>query len=321
MNHLQMQPYHDLLSRILTEGVRQPNRTGIDTLTVPGAMLRFDLREGYPALTTKKLFFDAMKGELLGFFRGYDNAADFRALNCRIWDANANETQSWVESEFRKGVDDLGRIYGQQWTRWADWREIPSTQRDAYLTRGYREVALDPVRGVAVMHREMNQLEDALRKILTNPFDRRIIVNGWRPDEFDRMALPPCHVLYQFLPHTESKTLHMVMFQRSVDSALGLPFNCASAALMLALFARMTGYTAGTLTMFLADCHIYENHIEGVREMLTREHYAPPQLELSQRIGKVSADEVAGALARIEPEDIRLVNYQHHAPIKLAMAA
>ncbi len=316
-----MQAYHDLLAKVLAEGVRQPNRTGTDTLTIPGASLAFDLRDGYPAVTTKKLFFNAMKGELLGFFRGYDNAADFRALNCKIWDKNANETASWVNNPARKGEDDLGDIYGVQWTRWADWREVPLAALDSWVAKGYREVASDPVKGVAVVKGELNQLEKILHTLLTNPYDRRMVVSGWRPDMFDRMALPPCHVLYQALPSVSEGVLNMTMYQRSCDLALGIPFNCCSAALMLSILARLTGYTPGKLTMFLADVHVYVDHIEGVQEQLTREHYPAPQLWLSDNIKPISVDEVPGALTRIQPDDIKMLNYQSHPAIDFTMAA
>jgi thymidylate synthase len=317
-----MKNYHELMERVLREGVRRPNRTGVDTLMVPAATLSFDLREGFPAITTKKLAFGACKGELLGFFRGYSNAARFRELNCRVWDANANETSSWLASRHRAGTDDLGRIYGVQWTGWQDLRVVPADEAARLREEGFEEVAFDAGRGVYAMRRTLNQLETALRKCRFEPNDRRIIVSAWRPDEFDRMALPPCHVLAQFLPNPVDGTLHLTMYQRSCDVFLGIPFNIASYALFCSVMARLAGLTPATLTMFLGDVHIYVNHLDQVREQLTRQPYPAPTLVLSSRVRRVeSVEEVAGAFARIEPEDLQLDNYRSWPALKAPMAA
>ena len=237
----------DLYQTILDTGVQQPNRTGIDTLMIPGAMLRFDLREGFPAVTTKALAFKAVKGELIGFLRGYQNAEQFRKLGCNIWNQNANENTQWLANPNRKGIDDLGRIYGAQWV---DWKCEPQIDE----MTGFRYTPA------------INQVQEVIKKLHTNPTDRRMIINAWRPDEFDQMALPPCHVLYQFLADSKSKVLHLCMYQRSCDMFLGVPFNIASASLFLTIMANHSGYTAGTFTHFLADAHIYTNHIDQVKE-------------------------------------------------------
>jgi thymidylate synthase len=292
------QQYLNLLQDILDHGIHQSNRTGIDTLTLPGAMLKFDLREGFPAITTKKLAFDAIKGELIGFLRGATSAADFRALGCKIWDQNANENATWLASEFREGTDDLGRIYGAQWRSW--------TNRE---NDGWGNMLPKPIDQVAI----------ALDKVRNDPTNRRIIVNAWNAAELDKAALPPCHVLFQLLPHVDGRVLHMTMYQRSCDMFLGVPFNIASYALLLELFAAWTGYTAGTLTMFLADAHIYENHIEQVKEQLTREPFLAPKLALDLPISPETRD-LDLLLEHLHPDDIRLVDYQHHAAIKAPMA-
>ena len=282
-----MQQLHDLMSNVLENGTRQSNRTGIDAISLPGAMLSFDLQNGFPAITTKKLAFNSMKEELLGFFRGCQSAADFRALGCGFWDQNANETQSWLDSEFRKGTDDLGRVYGVQWTDWKDWQEVQNEDDyRALLTWGYELVAQDQERGVWVMRRGINQLKIAWNQIVTNPTSRRIIVNAWRPEEFDRMALPPCHVMYQFLVNVEKQELNLCMYQRSADIFLGVPMNIASSALFLSIMAKLAGLKAGTFTHFLADAHIYVNHIDQVREQLSRDHFPAPSLALSICRGK-----------------------------------
>ena len=280
-----MQNYHELLQTVLDTGVTQVNRTGVSARFIPGAMLRYDLQEGFPAITTKRLAFGAVKGELIGFLHGCQSAADFRALNCNIWTQNANENQAWLNNPNRKGTDDLGRIYG------AIWRDFNG----------------------------IDQLKEVVSKIINTPTDRRIIMSAWKPDEFDKMALPPCHVLYQFLVDTVNKKLHLCMYQRSCDLFLGVPFNIASCALMLSIVAEATGYVPGTFTHFLADAHIYENHIEQVKLQLSRQHLELPKLRLAMTNG----DGLKGAMDAIlsmSPEDIVLVDYNSHAAIPAPMA-
>lgn len=317
-----MQNYHDLMAHVLEHGQYKPNRTKYGTIASVGHALRFDLREGFPAVTTKKLAFKAVVGELLGFFRGYDSAEQFRSLGCRVWDKNANETPQWLASEYRKGTDHLGRIYGVQWTRWRDTRYASSeTEAQALQNKGYVLKAHDRERGVWVFEREINQLEEALIKLLTNPFDRRIVVSGWRLDEFDQMALPPCHVQYMFVAMPDG-TLHSTLWQRSWDLFLGAPFNIAELALFTHIMARFSGLEAATATIFATDAHIYENHVEAVRTQLQREHFPPPRLVLSPRLKKVEhLDEVRGIFERIEPDDILLEGYESHPTIAAEMAA
>lgn len=204
-----MKQYQDYLRTILEQGTWQSNRTGVDAISIPGHMLKFDLKEGFPAITTKRLFFNSVKGELLGFLRGYNNAADFRSLGCKIWDANANDRgqgpvpNSWLTNPNRKGEDHLGRIYGCQWRDWKTYRKI-----DNKFSEGY---------GFYTEGESIDQVQRAIDTIKNDPTNRRIIINAWRPDEFDQMALPPCHVLYQFLVNVERKELNLVMYQRSVE--------------------------------------------------------------------------------------------------------
>lgn len=287
-----MKNYLDLMQEIRTSGIRQSNRTGIDTLTLPGAMLKFDLREGFPAVTTKKLAFNQVKGELIGFLRGYTSAAEFRELGCTIWDQNANENEAWLKNPNRKGTDDLGRIYGAQWRSWGQ---------------------------ASVFHNGLDQIKTALETVRSNPESRRILVTAWRPEEFNQMALPPCHVLFQLLPHVETGVLHMMMYQRSCDMFLGVPFNIASYALLLELFARWTGYQAGTLTMALADAHIYVNHIEQVEEQLSRDTLPLPKLYLAPGLGD-ETHTLEELLDKLHPSLISLDDYRHHPPIKAPMA-
>lgn len=321
MNQHPMQPFHDMLERIVTEGSVRPNRTGIDTKFLPSQVLRFDLqRDGFPAITTKRLAFRSAVGELLGFFRGYDNAADFRSVGCKVWDGNANETPSWLANPARRGQDDLGRIYSKQWTDWRDWREVTSFEEAQALEQaGYSLIARDPIRGVWVFRRGINQLEQVLHTLMTNPNDRRMVVTGWRPDEFDQMALPPCHMLWSFTADTQANVLHLAMHQRSFDAFLA--FNVAMMGVFLKIMARLSGFTAGTATMLVTDAHVYANHEEQVAELLSREHYPQPRLVLGSSIAPIQdLSEISGAFARIEPGDITLQGYESHPPINATMA-
>lgn len=324
-----MKNYHNLLARVMEHGQDQYNtRTGKICRAVVGEQLTYNLADGFPAVTTKKLAFKAMKGEMLGFFRGYDNAADFRALGCAVWDDNANKTQAWLDNPYRNGTQDyLGRIYGKQWTDWRTYREVPSSdseQGDRLFEEGYRLVSDDGK--VSVFRKSTNQLENALRKLLTDPSDRRIIVSGWNVGELDMMALPPCHMDYRFVAFdgptpAARKVLHVVMTIRSWDLFLGAPFNIGNTSLFLAVMARLAGMDAGTATIQATNAHIYEDHYDAVREQLTRDHFEAPKLVISDRIRQVSLSEIGGAFSRIEPDDITLDGYQSHSAIKAPMAA
>jgi len=316
-----MNSYHSLMLKVLSEGTRQSNRTGIDTLSIPGAMLQFDLTEGFPAVTTKKLFFSAVVGELLGFIRGYSSAKQFRDLGCNVWNQNANDPglpnapNRWLSNPNRKGEDDLGRVYGKQWTDWravrlyeSDSAVIPSNSPSVYMNSDNR--------GVAAVVDSLNQLKVALETIENDPTSRRIIVNAWRPDEFDQMALPPCHVMFQFLVNVEKRELNLCWYQRSVDLFLGCPFNIASYALLLELVAKCTNYTAKTLTGFFADTHIYVNHIEQVKTQLARIPYDHPRLALSFKKRATPYE----TLCAVEPSDVALIGYECHSALKAQMA-
>lgn len=284
------QQYLNLLKQILDEGQREPNRTGVDSFTLPGAMLKFDLREGFPAVTTKKLAFKAVVGELIGFLEGTRSLKRFKDLGCNVWDANA-AAPAWQNNPVCQGPDDLGRIYGVNWRAWDN--------------------------GAGG---EIDQIAVALDQVRNNPESRRIIVNAWNPADLSRAALPPCHVLFQLLPRSDG-TLHMTMYQRSCDMFLGVPFNIASYALLLELFAAWSGRTAATLTMFLADAHIYENHVEQVREQLNRDPFPAPQLDLSDVLTVTPDVEHIDVLTdALFTAGFKLVNYQHHDAIKAPMA-
>ena len=316
-----MEQFHDLIRRILSEGVRRPNRTGVDTFYVTGAMLEFDLqKDGFPAITTKKLAFKSAVGELLGFFRGYQNSEAFQSIGCPVWHQNANQTKEWLASPYRRVENDLGRIYGAQWTDWQDVRiEKDSSVALRMMTeQGYVRMGTTD-HGDIILRRGINQLEEALHALILSPASRRIMVTGWRPDEFDKMALPPCHTEYHFVADPAERMLDLCFMQRSFD--VGLGFNVALGGLFLSIMAKLAGYTPRRLVHFISDAHIYENHVEGMKEMISRSHYPQPELVLSaiERIEDPSM--IKGAFERIESEHLSLRNYQHHPAIKLKMSA
>lgn len=313
-----MQPYHDLLDNVLSKGFVQYNsRTKKKCYVLVGKQLTFDLSEGFPALTTRKLPFKNIVGELLGFFRGYDNASKFREIGCNFWDKNANETIDWLNSPYRKGTDDLGRIYGKQWTDWRSYRYVTIDEAGRLVKEaGYKKIMQEG--NCAIVKKSVNQLTEALNKLIKTPDDRRIIVSGWRPDEFDMMALPPCHMDYRFV--VLGGTVHVVMTIRSWDLFLGGPANIAETALFLHVMARLAGLTPGTVTIQVTNAHIYEDHVEQVKELLTREHFPAPILGMSDNIRQVSEAEYS-AFTNIQPTDFWLENYKFHPPIKAEMSA
>ena len=217
-----MNQYLELMRKIRDDGEDELNtRTGKVCRFIVGEQMRFDMADGFPAMTTKKLAFKAVKGELLGFFRGYDNAAQFRALGCNVWNANANDTKAWLENPTRKGVDDLGTIYGVNWTSWKDQKIVPVEQRGVFEELGYKYLGTGTARTyesdsgphieMVLMERRINQLEKALHTIMTNPSDRRIIITGWNPATLDQCALPACHMDYRFVPVQYSLLAEMIL--------------------------------------------------------------------------------------------------------------
>lgn len=329
-----MKPYTDLLAEILEYGeIQQNKRTGSECKVVVGTQLKFDLKEGFPALTLRKIPIRSIVGELLGFFRGYTNAAQFRALGCKFWDKNANETKAWIQNPLREGEDDLGLIYGVNWTNWESTRVFKFNDENKeklhYLIKDKGWTPLlavmseeEDTHGEMIIQKRINQLEDVVRRIMIDPSDRRIVMTGWNPGVSDFQSIPACHLTYKFIPFEDSKTMHLVMDMRSMDFYLGTPANIASCALLLAIVCRLTGYEARTITIQGANTHLYENSYEAAKELLKRTHYAPPSLYLSSNIKKLeSLGEVKGCFERIEPSDIALVNYIHHQPIAVEMMA
>lgn len=277
--------YLRLGKRLLDKGTWVYNeRTGKNCLTYIGDMMKFDLSssnaEAFPLLTSKKMFYKPMIAELLGFIRGYDNAEDFRNLGCKIWDANANKSKHWLENENRKGEDDLGRIYGVQARNWI----TPDGE-------------------------EIDQLKNVIQKLSSRIDDRRLIVTHWNPGELNKMALPPCHLLYQFSIIDEH--LHLTLYQRSADFPLGVPFNIASYALLLKMVARITGLKEGTFTHFLHNIHIYEDQIDLFEDQIIRKPYPSPTLRMNKDIQTLKDLETW-----VTVDDFNIIAYNHHDAIR-----
>jgi len=247
-----MRPYLELLRNVLEHGERRTDRTGTGTISLFGAQTRYDLREGFPLVTTKKVLFPAVVRELLWFLRGSTNIHDDLAQHTPIWNAWADER------------GELGPIYGAQWRDWG-----------GYAPPGAAEATVPTAR------RGIDQISAAIETIKRDPASRRIIVSAWNVGELPRMRLPPCHVLFQFYVH--ERWLDCQLYQRSADLALGVPFNIASYALLLSMIAQECELAPRYFIHTLGDAHIYLNHVEGVKTQLAREPFPLPRLVLAKR--------------------------------------
>jgi len=263
-----MRQYLQLLDRVLHEGTRKSDRTGTGTLSVFGHQMRFNLAEGFPLVTTKKLHVKSIVHELLWFLRGETNLAYLRENGVRIWD-------QWA------GADgELGPIYGYQWRSWPT-----------------------PDGG------HVDQITEALRLLREDPDSRRILVSAWNVADLPRMALPPCHCLFQF--HVAGGRLSCQLYQRSADVFLGVPFNIASYALLTHMMARVTGLTPGEFVHTLGDAHLYANHLEQARLQLGREPRPLPRLDLNPEVRDLFA---------FRFEDVAVSGYDPHPHIKAPIA-
>jgi len=287
-----MKAYLDIVRTILDQGWTKNNRTGVDAITVPGMMFEHDMAQGFPLLTTKAVPLRLVASELEFFVRGITDKEWLRSRNNHIWDewcspekvpyGHDPETQARMAAE-----RELGPIYGFQWR---------------HFGAGYRAWDQPPQGG------GVDQLRGVVEMLKEDPDDRRMIVSAWNPVDFHRMALPPCHYSFQ-VTVTEEK-VNLLWNQRSVDVALGLPFNIASYALLLHLLAREAGLGEGRLVGFLADTHIYVNHVEGLREQLGREAYELPTIHT----------EPFTSIFEWRHEHSRVENYQHHPRIRFEVA-
>jgi thymidylate synthase len=322
-----MKQYLQLVQAVLETGTWQENRTGVRTITIPGASMRFDLRDGFPAITTRRLPFKSAVGELVGFLRGYRSAADFRALGCKVWDRNANDNAQWLANPYRLDTDALGEIYGYQWREWPAYKLLDAANvaqiADA-VKRGYRTVADVSDEGTAkvLLHKAIDQLRQCLDTIRDRPADRRILFHAWNCAQLEQMALPPCHLLYQFLPNATRQEISLCLYVRSNDLGLGAPFNLCEAAVLLSLVGRLTGYAPRWLSYFIGDAHIYENQLEMLHEQLRREPYPSPRLVIAPRVPDFAATGRYEPewLDRVVPDDFSLEDYRHHPPLTAPMA-
>ncbi len=264
-----MRQYLDLLRHILDNGTTKEDRTGTGTRSVFGYQMRFDLSEGYPVVTTKKLHLRSIIHELLWFLRGETNIAYLTENGVSIWD-------EWADEE-----GNLGPVYGKQWRSW----DCGNTGES------------------------VDQISEALRTIREKPDSRRIIVSAWNVGELERMALPPCHLLYQF--YVADGKLSCQLYQRSADVFLGVPFNIASYALLLSMIAQVTGLRPGDFVHTLGDAHLYSNHLEQAELQLTREPRQFPKLVL---------DESVDDLFDFRFEHIAIEDYDPHPHIKAPVA-
>jgi len=259
-----MKQYLDLLDYVLKNGVHKEDRTGTGTISTFGYQMRFDMSEGFPLLTTKKLHLRSIIYELLWFLRGDTNIRYLNEHNVSIWNEWANEN------------GDLGPVYGHQWRSW----------------RSADGITID-------------QITNVIHSIMSNPDSRRHIVSAWNVGELDKMALPPCHILFQFW--VADGKLSLQLYQRSCDIFLGVPFNIASYALLLMMVAQVTELQPGTFIHTLGDAHIYLNHIEQVKTQLSRQPRSLPTLKINQE--RVS-------IFDFQYEDFTIENYDPHPHIK-----
>ena len=280
-----MKQYQELLKHILDNGTRHEDRTGVGTLSVFGYQTRYDLRETFPIVTTKRVPFRWIAEELFWFLSGDTNEKNLQARGVDIWAEWADEEHT---KRFGREVGDLGPIYGFLWRSFGgDYPEM----------NGF------------------DQIKDLIEQIETNPNSRRLIVSGWNPETAVKVDLPPCHTLFQFKVESE-KILHCQLYQRSADAFLGVPFNISSYALLTAMIAHVCGLEVGEFVHSFGDLHIYLNHLEQVEELLKREPLPLPKLEF------VNAENLKGlqGLLDFKYENLNLIGYQSHKKIAAPVA-
>jgi thymidylate synthase len=295
-----MDNYHSLIQKILDQGSVRKDRTETGTIGLFGEQLTFDLKKGFPAVTTKRLAWKSVVSELLWFIEGSGDEkrlaeilygdrearTDHGVLKPTIWTANA-QADYWVDRKKKKHQNDLGRIYGVQWRQWRS-----------------------PVFGVNKMGvKHIDQLQLLIKGIKEDPYSRRHIITAWNPGELELMALPPCHCFAQFYVNDDG--LSCQMYQRSADIFLGVPFNIASYALFTEMIAQCCDLKADKLNICFGDVHLYLDHVDQAKEQLTRSEFDLPTLKLNIDIKDIT---------KFKMSDIELLNYQHHSTISAKMA-
>ncbi len=263
-----MQQYLSLMKHVLEHGVKKSDRTGTGTLSIFGYQIRFDLNQGFPLVTTKKVHLKSIIHELLWFLRGETNVKSLQDVGVSIW----NE---WADDE-----GELGPVYGKQWRSW------PGSN-----------------------NKTVDQISQLIHMIKTNPDSRRLIVNSWNVAEIEKMALPPCHCLFQF--YVANGRLSCQLYQRSADIFLGVPFNIASYALLTQMIAQVTGLKPGEFIHTLGDAHLYLNHIEQVNSQLLRKPYLLPVMQINSKVDNIFD---------FKYDDFNLQNYESHPRIAAAVA-
>jgi thymidylate synthase len=292
-----MRQYLDVLRKVMECGTDRADRTGVGTRAIFGEVMRFRMSDGFPAVTTKRLAFRAVVAELLWFLAASSDVNELHALGVRIWDGNAY-AEHWRQKARFEG--DAGRNYGQQWR---DWRSADG--------------------------RRIDQLAGVIAALRASPSSRRHVVTAWNPGELDQTSLPACHALFQFF--AADGKLSVMMYQRSCDMFLGVPFNMAEYALLLHLVSRFTGLEPNELVHVLADAHVYRDHADAVREQLTREPYPSPGVWIDPALRTLEdvvaryREIVAKAKAGESPGPLvdgiaKLVDYRYHPAIRAAMA-
>jgi thymidylate synthase len=275
-----VQPYLDLLDTVLTRGKPRADRTGTGTVSVFGHQMRFDLSDGFPLLTTKKLHVRSILHELLWIVRGQTHVGPLQEVGVRIWNEWATEEQT---ARFGRAAGDLGPIYGHQ------WRNFGATLRadGTYAADGF------------------DQLQHVVDTIRDDPTSRRILVTGWNPKEADQVTLPPCHTLFQF--YVLDDTLSCQLYQRSADIFLGVPFNIASYSLLLMMVAQVSGLKPGEFVHTMGDAHLYKNHLDQARLQLSRTPRSRPSMRIDPSVTDLFA---------FQFEHFALTDYDPHPHIR-----
>ncbi|MBD3360544.1 thymidylate synthase [Candidatus Peregrinibacteria bacterium] len=270
-----MKQYLDLVKEVLENGIEKKDRTGTGTISVFGVQKKYDLREGFPMVTTKKVRFDAILRELLWFLRGATNIYDDLTQYTPIWNP-------WADED-----GELGPVYGYQWRKWEkfSWNEEKKCYEKGHI----------------------DQIKNAIDLIKNKPYSRRIIVNAWNVADIDKMALPPCHMFFQF--NVVKGRLDLQMYQRSADIALGVPYNIASYSTLLKMVAQECNLEPGIFVHTIGDAHIYSNHIEGLKKQLKRKPHKLPKLKIAKK-----------PFEQLDFDDFELIGYQHDDFIKFKIA-
>lgn len=271
-----MKQYKELIQHILNTGIKKEDRTGVGTISTFGYQMRFDLSEGFPLVTLKKTYWKGVAYELLWFLSGNTNIKYLVDNNVHIWDEWADEN------------GDLGPVYGAQWRR---WQALGKDEAGNYIPK------------------YIDQISEVIHQIKTNPDSRRLIVNAWNVGQIDEMALPPCHMFFQF--YVADNKLSCQLYQRSADTFLGVPFNIASYSLLVHMIAHVCGLEPGTFVHTIGDAHLYLNHMEQVNLMLQREPRPLPNLKIKRQVNDIFD---------FKYEDFELIGYDPHPAIKAEVA-